>query len=450
MPPEIARRFFGTDGIRGPVGGPLINPDFVARLGMAAGAWVGGVGSALIGRDTRGSGPEIETAIARGLAAAGLRVVSLGVLPTPAIARAVRNQGAALGVVVTASHNPASDNGVKFFGAGGTKLDDAAEREIEARISDRAVTTAHPTLAVDETARTSYIGEMARALPTGALRGWRIALDVANGATVVSSPEVLRRLGADLELIGAAPDGSNINDGVGSEHPGALAARVREGGVRLGIAHDGDGDRCVVCDERGHVLDGDEVLTILGLHALRMGRLAGRELVITVQSNLGVDEAIRAAGGTVFRTAVGDRYVLERMRASGASLGGESSGHVVCADLAMTGDGLATALRLIEVMRERGAPLSQLRQQLRRFPQVTRNVPVAEKRPLSECPRLSAAMAALEAELAGQGRVLVRYSGTEPKLRLLVEARDDAVARRGLDRLEIAARSDLPLPPGAD
>lgn len=447
MPPEIARRFFGTDGIRGPVGGPLINPDFVARVGAAAGAWVGGAGSALLGRDTRASGPEIEAATARGIAAAGLRVVSLGILPTPAIARAVRDRRAALGVVVTASHNPASDNGVKFFGPGGTKLDDAAEREIEARIADDAVPGATPKLVVDPSAREAYIEALARSLPAGALLGWRIALDVANGATVVSSPEVLRRLGADLELLGAAPDGNNINDGVGSEHPGALASRVREVGARLGIAHDGDGDRCVVCDERGVILDGDEVLTILGLHALRKGRLAGRELVITVQSNLGVDEAIRAAGGTVFRTAVGDRYVLERMRESGASLGGESSGHVVCADLAMTGDGLATALRLLEVMRETGAPLSELRQQLRRFPQVTRNVRVIERRPISGCARLAAEIKALETELAGAGRVLVRYSGTEPKLRLLVEAREDAVARRGLDRLEAAARSDLSLPP---
>jgi len=447
MPPEIARRFFGTDGIRGPVGGPLINPDFVARVGAAAGAWVGGAGIALLGRDTRASGPEIEAATARGIAAAGLCVVSLGILPTPAIARAVRDRRAALGVMVTASHNPASDNGVKFFRPGGTKLDDAAEREIEARIADDAGQGATPTLAVDLSAREAYIEALARSLPAGALLGWRIALDVANGATVASSPEVLRRLGADLELLGAAPDGININDGVGSEHPGALASRVRETGARLGIAHDGDGDRCVACDERGVILDGDEVLTILGLHALRKGRLAGRELVITVQSNLGVDEAIRAAGGTVFRTAVGDRYVLERMRESGASLGGESSGHVVCADLAMTGDGLATALRLLEVMRETGAPLSELRQQLRRFPQVTRNVRVIERRPISGCARLAAEIKALETELAGAGRVLVRYSGTEPKLRLLVEAREDAVARRGLDRLEAAARSDLSLPP---
>lgn len=443
----MTRRFFGTDGIRGPVGGPLINPEFAARLGAAAAAWAGGSGLAVIGRDTRASGVAIEAAVAQGLAAVGMQVVSLGVLPTPAIARAVRDRMATLGVVITASHNPAADNGVKFFGPGGAKLDDAAESAIEDRLPPGPVRVAEARWVQDNTALSDYVDAMARVLPPGTLKGWRIALDLANGATVVSSPEVLRRLGAELDLLGASPDGSNINDGVGSEHPEALAARVRATGSRLGIAHDGDGDRCVVCDEAGAVLDGDEVLTILGLHALRTGRLVNRELVITVQSNLGVDEAIRAAGGTVFRTSVGDRYVLERMRASGASLGGESSGHVVCADLAMTGDGLATALRILAVMRDTGAPLSELRRQLRRFPQVTRNVVVRERRPLATCPRLATEIAALERELAGAGRVLVRYSGTEPKLRLLVEARDEVTARRGLDRLESAARTDLSLPP---
>ena len=443
----MTRRYFGTDGIRGPVGGPLINPEFAARLGAAAAAWAGGSGLAVIGRDTRASGVAIEAAVAQGLAAVGMQVVSLGVLPTPAIARAVRDRMATLGVVITASHNPAADNGVKFFGPGGAKLDDAAESTMEDRLPPGPVRVAEARWVQDDTALSDYVEAMARVLPPGTLKGWRIALDLANGATVVSSPEVLRRLGAELDLLGASPDGSNINDGVGSEHPEALAALVRATGSRLGIAHDGDGDRCVVCDEAGAVLDGDEVLTILGLHALRTGRLANRELVITVQSNLGVDEAIRAAGGTVFRTSVGDRYVLERMRASGASLGGESSGHVVCADLAMTGDGLATALRILAVMRDTGAPLSELRRQLRRFPQVTRNVVVRERRPLATCPRLATEIAALERELAGAGRVLVRYSGTEPKLRLLVEARDEVTARRGLDRLESAARTDLSLPP---
>lgn len=443
----MTRRFFGTDGIRGPVGGPLINPDFAARLGAAAAAWSGGAGVAVIGRDTRASGIAIEAAVARGLAAGGMRVVSLGVLPTPAISRTVRDQEAGLGVAITASHNPATDNGVKFFGPGGAKLDDAAESALEDRLPSGPWSAADARWEQDGAAREAYIEAMVRVLPPESLRGWRIALDLAHGATVVSSPVVLRRLGAELELLGDAPDGSNINDGVGSEHPEALAARVRSAGCRLGFAHDGDGDRCVVCDESGKVLDGDEVLTILGLHALRTGRLANRELVITVQSNLGVDEAIRAAGGTVFRTSVGDRYVLERMRTSGASLGGESSGHVVCADLAMTGDGLATALRVLAVMRETGAPLSELRRQLRRFPQLTRNLVVPERRPLAACPGLAAEIDALGRELAGAGRVLVRFSGTEPKLRLLVEARDEDVARRGLARLEAAARRDLSLGP---
>jgi phosphoglucosamine mutase len=292
---------------------------------------------------------------------------------------------------------------------------------------------------------TDYLASAERLLPAGALRGWKLVLDTANGATAGTSPVVLRALGAEVTGIGDQPDGYNINREIGSEHPEAMVAEVRTRGARLGIAHDGDGDRCVVCDEQGIVLDGDEVLTILALHALRRGRLAGGQLVVTVQSNLGVDAALKAAGGRVVRTQVGDRYVLQRMLADGSSLGGESSGHVVCADVAPTGDGLVAALRLIEVMVETGQPLSALRTALRKFPQGTRALKVAEKPPVETCPRLVAAIAALEAEMGDGGRVLVRYSGTEPKLRLLVEAGDDLAVQRGLDQLEAAVRQDVKL-----
>ena len=437
----MKRIYFGTDGVRGPYGGPVVNEAFAARLGEAAGRWAGGKGRVLIGRDTRASGDSLLRAVAAGLAAAGLEPISLGVVPTPAVARAVRLGGATLGVVITASHNPASDNGIKFFAGTGIKLTDEDEARIEALLPEAA---REPLTTVAEADGVSAYIEAAQALlPAHSLTGWRVVLDTANGATTATSPAVLRALGAEVAGIGDAPDGVNINAQVGSEHPEQLAERVRATGARLGIAHDGDGDRCILVDETGSVLDGDEVLTLLALHALEQGRLAASELVITVQSNLGVDAAITAAGGRVARTAVGDRYVIERMLADGATLGGESSGHIICADTSPTGDGLVAALKVIEVMLASGRPLSELRQALRKFPQATRNLKVREKRELTACAALTREIAALEAELGAQGRVLVRFSGTEAKLRLLVEGPTDDVVASGIDRLARAAGFDL-------
>jgi phosphoglucosamine mutase len=438
------RRYFGTDGIRGPYGGPLINAAFAARLGVAAGRWAGGAGLAMIGRDTRGSGETLARALAGGLRAGGLRPVSLGVLPTPAVARAVSGSGAALGIVITASHNPAADNGIKFFGPGGGKLTDEQEARIEELLpaAGPAETPGAAPLAEDPAWTEAYVAAAAVLLPPDALRGWRIVLDTANGAACQTSPRVFRALGAELIGIGDAPDGRNINAGVGSEHPGALAAQVLAAGARLGVAHDGDGDRCVLCDERGGVLDGDEILTLLATHALAQGTLAERALVVTVQSNLGVDAAVTAAGGRVLRTSVGDRYVLERMVAEGAMLGGESSGHIICREVSAAGDGLVAALKVIGVMRETGRPLSELRQALRKFPQASDALRVREKKPLEQLPRLTAAIQALETELGAQGRVLVRYSGTEAKLRLLVEGPTEAAVRGGLARLAEAVRAE--------
>jgi phosphoglucosamine mutase len=288
-----------------------------------------------------------------------------------------------------------------------------------------------------------YIALAAAMLPARTLAGWRIVLDTANGATCATSPLVLRTLGAEVIGIGDAPDGNNINAEVGSEHPERLARMVASCGARIGIAHDGDGDRCVLCDERGGVLDGDEILTILATHALAKGRLNQRTLVITVQSNLGVDAAVRAAGGQVLRTAVGDRYVIERMAAEGANLGGESSGHIICADVSPTGDGLVAALRVLEVMLATGKPLSELRRALRKYPQRSAALTVRMKRPVEECPTLTSVTAALEHELGDGGRVLVRYSGTEPKLRLLAEGPSEVVVNAAIERLTSAAHRDL-------
>ena len=358
------------------------------------------------------------------------------------MSRAVKAGGAALGVMITASHNPAEDNGIKFFNGTGVKLTDAQEAEIERQLSETVVAVGSEALPAGE-ALGDYLGAAGALLPASALTGWKIVLDTANGATCAASPMVLRGLGAEVIGIGDRPDGTNINADVGSEHPEALAARVVAEGARLGIAHDGDGDRCVLCDEKGGVLDGDEILTILATHALAHGRLVKKILVATVQSNLGVDAAIAAAGGTVRRSAVGDRYVIEEMLKCGATLGGESSGHVICLENAATGDGLVAALKVIEVMLATGKPLSELRGVLRKFPQLTAALKVKTKTPLESLPGLQAVIAALESELGADGRLLVRYSGTEAKLRLLVEGPSESTVRVAMARLEAAVRAEL-------
>jgi phosphoglucosamine mutase len=444
------RQYFGTDGVRGPYGSPTMNEAFAWRLGAAAGRFVKSrpdfaSKQVFLGRDTRASGPALEEALAAGLQSEGLEPVSLGVVPTPVVSLMTRHERAALGVVITASHNPAEDNGIKFFGPVGIKLTDADESRLEQLLPEESpakcpsvyVEVSHPR-PLDH-----YLTMTTGLLPAFSLVGWKIVLDTANGAACVSSRTALESLGATLTLIGNSPDGSNINAGVGSQHPELMAAQVRATGARLGIAHDGDADRCILCDENGEVLDGDEILTILALHALKENRLAAKTLVVTVQSNLGVDAAVSAAGGRVCRTSVGDRYVIERMLAEGAALGGESSGHVICSDLSPTGDGLIAALKVIQVMLATGRPLSELRRGLVKFPQLTAALTVREKKPLESLRALPAAIQSIETELGATGRVLVRYSGTEPKLRLLVEGPTLLAVQASLDKLTTAARSDL-------
>ena len=440
-----SRKYFGTDGVRGAYGSDVMNERFAWRLGAAAARFAREQGAAsrtvLIGRDTRASGVSLELALAAGLAAEGFVPVSLGVVPTPAVSLALQAEPAALGVVITASHNPAGDNGIKFFGPTGTKLTDEQEARMEALLpAEAGAGSARPG---NFDAESLYIRRATSLLAANALAGWRIVLDTAHGAACRTSAAVLEACGAELIRLGDRPDGTNINDGVGSQHPEAMCAAVVRHGARLGIAHDGDADRCVLCDERGEVLDGDELLTLLALDALARGRLAKNTLVVTVQSNLGVDAAVRAAGGTVVRTAVGDRYVIERMRAEGAVLGGESSGHVICGEVSPTGDGLVAALRVLGIMVASGRRLSDLRRGLTKFPQRTAALAVREKRPLERLPTLAACQAALAAELGERGRLLVRYSGTEPKLRLLVEGPDDPTVDAALARLEAAVRADL-------
>ncbi len=473
-------QYFGTDGVRGPYGGPVVNEAFFARLACAAGEWVKGKADGkrvtgcmaplsgvvagkrvLIGCDPRHSGRRLLQAVIAGLRIAELEPVYLGVLPTPAVAQAMKTEGVPLGVVITASHNPAGDNGIKLFKRDGRKLSEEEEGQIEALLPDepgreKALAKAWEEeikanqgkpwiLGGDETS-IQYVEALSGRLPGNCLRGWHVVLDTANGATFWTSLRVLEKFGASIFKIGNEPFGANINAGCGSEHPEKMCAAVREHGARLGIAHDGDGDRCVLCDEGGEVLDGDEILTLLALHALREGRLAADTLVVTVQSNLGVDAAVAAAGGRVVRTPVGDRHVAEKMRELGATLGGESSGHIICADVSPTGDGLVAALRVIGVMLATGKPLSELRRALKKFPMASTTVEVATGAPkpsIDTLPALTAAICAIETELGARGRVLARWSGTEPKLRLLVEGPDEAVVRAGLARLAAAARVDL-------
>lgn len=445
----MKREFFGTDGVRGRFGGPVVNPEFFRRLAFAAGRAMkpegDAVRSAVIGRDTRSSGEALETAVAEGLLEAGWNVALLGVLPTPAIALATRESGSAMGVALTASHNPVDDNGIKFFNAAGAKLDDATELRIEAHLPSGGFAGAKEAGVASraEHAAESYVLRMASLLPAGSLAGWRIAFDGANGATCATTPFVLRALGAEVVAIGCEPDGRNINAGVGSEHPAALAALVQNSGARLGIAHDGDGDRLVLCDETGATLDGDEVLTLLACHALERGALADGKLVVTVQSNLGVDAAVRRAGGRIIRCDVGDRYVTAAMAREGAVFGGESSGHLVFSRISPTGDGLVGAIEAIRVMIESGKPLSELRRRLVRFPQRTSAIRVREKRPLEACDAIATTIRGAEAALGDRGRVLVRYSGTEPKIRLLVEGPDDAEVAHWMERLREAVVRDL-------
>lgn len=444
-------KYFGTDGIRGCYGDSLMNPDLADRLGSALGLYIarekkqGLALKAVIGRDTRESGAALCRAMTQGLNRRGVFVHDAGIVPTPAVARAVLRQNADIGIAVTASHNPASDNGIKVFNARACKYGESSELEIEALLDAQPSPGESPPApeAAPLDAEAAYIDYICPLMHRNCLAGWKIVLDLANGATYKTTPTAFRHWGAELHLIGDHPDGANINEGVGSEHPGPLGAKVRELGAHIGIAHDGDGDRLVVCDDRGALLPGEVLLALLGTDALRRGALKNKTLVTTVHSNLGLDRAIRDAGGRIERVAVGDRNVASRMREIDANIGGESSGHVILSDLATTGDGLLAAAKLIDLIRLTGQPLSELRKQVGLFPQKTVNLTVVRKRPLHQLKHLSETIAAANQQLGENGRVLVRYSGTEPKLRLLVEGKDEPTIAAHLRALVTAARANL-------
>jgi phosphoglucosamine mutase len=436
-------RLFGTDGVRGVYGHDLTD-DLAYALGRGAVVVLSRHEhhrpTIVIGRDTRASGEPLERALAEGIRSAGADVILAGVQPTPAVAFLTTDLRAGAGVVISASHNPPQDNGIKFFGPLGYKLPDELEDEIEAELSSepRAATVERGReVAMPEGVR-HYLDHLVAAAEAR-LDGMRVVVDCANGAASAFAPEVLRRLGAEVHAICHDPDGSNINVGCGALHPEVVASVVKATGADAGIAHDGDADRALFADAGGSVIDGDQVLAACAITFKDEGRLPGSTVVTTTMANLGFREAMASAGIEVVETSVGDRYVLEEMRSRGAALGGEQSGHVIFAEHATTGDGILTAVAFLSIARRKGLTVAELAGVMRRFPQVLENVRVVHKERLEDAEEVWDAVRAAQAELAGSGRVLVRASGTEPLVRVMVEAgsEDDAArhARAIADRV---------------
>ena len=422
------RKYFGTDGIRGPVGTPPITADFVLKLGWAAGKTFSpsGGGNILIGKDTRISGYLFESALEAGLASAGVHVTMLGPMPTPAVAYLTRAVSADAGIVISASHNPFSDNGIKFFSSEGRKLPDEIELEIERLIDEPMTTVASADLGKADRMNDAvgrYIEFCKTTFPKSLnLKHLKLVVDCAHGATYKIAPAVFQELGAQVIAIGCAPDGLNINEGFGATSPEALAARVVQEGADLGIALDGDGDRLVMVDHRGEVVDGDELLLIIALHQQSKGLLTGG-VVGTLMSNLGLEVALKDHGIGFARALVGDRYVVAKLLQEGWRLGGEGSGHILCLDQATTGDGVVSALQVLRAIADQGKTLAELKSAMTKFPQVMINVRAVSAR-VMENESVRSAVRDVEAELGDKGRVLLRPSGTEPLIRVMVEGED--------------------------
>jgi phosphoglucosamine mutase len=444
----MSRRYFGTDGVRGRVGAHPMTVEFALRLaGAAACVLAPGGGRVLVGKDTRLSGYMFESALEAGFVAAGVDVLLAGPLPTPGIAYLVQRLECDFGAVISASHNPYDDNGIKFFDRAGCKLPDEVEEAIEARLDEPAPTRESSALGratrVDNE-RVLYQSFCASTLPEGLrLDGLKLVIDCANGAAYKVAPRVLADLGADIVPIGCSPNGRNINDGCGSTHPELLKLTVTGVGADAGIALDGDGDRLVMADRRGEIVDGDQLLYLLARARHAAGGLQG-PVVGTVMSNLGLELALRELGVPFLRAAVGDRHVLQMLREHGGVLGGESSGHLLCLDKITTGDGLVAALQVLAVMKSTGQPLAELVAGMRRYPQQLVNVRVARRFDAARTPAVAAAVAAVEKALGARGRVVLRASGTEPLIRVMVEGEDaDAVGRHAAALAE-AVRAAAP------
>ncbi len=453
------RKIFGTDGVRGVANIEPVTAETALKLGRAAAHVITKLSAnrhnsetrpkIVLGKDTRLSGYMLENALVAGITSLGVDVLLIGPLPTPGVAYITRSLRADAGIVLSASHNPYEDNGIKFFRHDGCKLDDAVEAEIEHLVFSGEIESIRPTAGkigratrIDD-ALGRYVEFAKASFPKNrTLEGVTIALDCANGAAYKSSPCILTELGANVKVFHNTPNGTNINANCGSTYPEEIARIVKETSVQIGISHDGDADRVLLCDENGDVVDGDEIMAIAAVDLLKNGGLANKTLVSTIMSNFGLDETIHTHGGQIVRTKVGDRYVIEEMLKHGHNVGGEQSGHMIFRDYATTGDGIVSALQILRIMVETGKPLSELKQVLKKYPQAQRNLRVREKTPLEQFPDILDLVAETEKALAGAGRVLLRYSGTEPKIRLLIEGRDDAWINQRADEIatEILAK----------
>jgi phosphoglucosamine mutase len=450
----MSKQLFGTDGIRGIPGEYPLDDATLERAGAALGHYLAAHGSAgaaparvLVGRDTRESGPHIEERIVRGLAVSGAEIVSAGVLTTPGVAWLVRNEGFAAGVVISASHNPYHDNGVKLFSSTGMKFSDAAEAEIEreifARSSLERASAAPPRIRTDLKLEADYLASLrADVFPGAKFDGLKIVLDCANGAASSLAPRLFQSLGADVIAINNQPDGRNINANCGSLHPEAMQKKVVEARAVLGVAFDGDADRAIFSSASGRRVDGDGVVLAVGRYMKAKGILKGSTIVGTTMANLGLERALEKSGLTLARAAVGDRYVLEEMQRIGANLGGEQSGHILFLDDATTGDGMLTAVKVASLVALEG-PLDSLVADLKIFPQTIVNVRVRSKPALETLPEVSKLLAEAESTLGGSGRIVLRYSGTEPLARVMVEAEHDDDVRRWSEALAAALRSSI-------
>ncbi|AHD10581.1 phosphoglucosamine mutase [Phaeobacter gallaeciensis] len=443
------RKFFGTDGVRGTANIHPMTADMALRIGAAVGRYfrrdASGVHRVVIGKDTRLSGYMFESALTAGLTSTGMNVLLLGPVPTPAVGLMTRSMRADLGVMISASHNPAADNGIKFFGPDGFKLSDTVELELEALIEAGVEPAQAQNIGrakrIDD-ARFRYGERVKSSLPRDIrLDGLKVVIDCANGAAHRAAPEILWELGAEVIPVGVSPDGTNINRECGSTHPGTAAETVVAHGAHVGICLDGDADRVILIDETGKVADGDQLMALLATRWAEDGLLAGKALVSTVMSNLGLERHLAARGIGLERTAVGDRYVVERMREGGFNLGGEQSGHIVMTDYATTGDGLMAGLHFLAEMVRADRPASQLAQQFTPVPQLLKNVRFAAGQAPLDTDQVQAAIKLAEASLAGQGRLLIRKSGTEPLVRVMAECEDAKVLTQAVDSVVAAVEA---------
>ena len=439
---------FGTDGIRGSAGSAdsLLNPNLVNAIGVATGIVFQEQSQILIGRDTRKSGLEIEQALIAGLTSVGVNVTLIGVIPTPGLAHLVLTRKADAAIMITASHNPASDNGIKIFGSNGQKIADEIEREIEQLIENKSEVkiSQEGSVAKDENGRNDYITYLLSTI-SKPLNGITVVVDCAHGSASTYAPEVLKRAGAEVIVIGASPDGENINKGCGSTHLDLLAAKVLQSGADLGIAHDGDADRALLIDGQGKIVDGDALLALLAISAKKKGELPGNKIVATVMSNLGFLNKMKDEGITVEVSSVGDRYVLELMLANEIYFGGEQSGHVILRKFATTGDGILTALHILELIANGEAKAENLSEIFSSYPQVLLNIPVADKEKVLTSAGLKVATKSAESDLGNNGRILIRASGTEQLIRVMVEAdtesKANAIAKKLADAVESASNA---------